>query len=242
MLSPEFAFSFGLSKLSSRERQILLTAAEGLTDEQIALRLGISTSTVNSYWVRLRGKIGSGSRTELVGHMLRQTAREEVGQYRKEVERLRSELTETRRALEQSRREDEAQSMEDWQELVLERLPVAALLVDTTQCVTFANLEATSLLLEENQSLLGRPIEQVFAMSDSAQQALEEYFAERKAGRLTIGMREPLSVVGSPTARRVVMTVQGHFDGERYWAVAVLRPFLPDAEAWLEELRTASSR
>lgn len=57
-------------ELSSRERQILSYAASGLTDKEIARRLEISVSTVRSYWLRLRQKIGGDNRTETVARSL----------------------------------------------------------------------------------------------------------------------------------------------------------------------------
>lgn len=65
---------FARSRLSAREDAILEAAIEGLTDIQIALRLNISQSTVNSYWVRIRGKLGQLSRTELVALALKAVA------------------------------------------------------------------------------------------------------------------------------------------------------------------------
>ncbi|MFQ3587431.1 MAG: helix-turn-helix transcriptional regulator [Fimbriimonadaceae bacterium] len=56
--------------LSSRERQILSFAATGLTDKEIARKLDISVSTVRSYWLRLRQKIGGDNRTEVVARSL----------------------------------------------------------------------------------------------------------------------------------------------------------------------------
>lgn len=81
------------NKLSKREAEVLGLAMEGLTDRQIALRLEIQTSTVNSYWVRIRGKLGFLSRTELVSHVLRQQARQEA----KDVEEARRISPEKRR-------------------------------------------------------------------------------------------------------------------------------------------------
>jgi PAS domain S-box-containing protein len=69
--------AFDRSRLSNRENEILRFAADGLTDIQIALRLDIRPSTVNSYWVRIRGKLGHRSRTELVAMALRKQAKDE---------------------------------------------------------------------------------------------------------------------------------------------------------------------
>lgn len=71
---------FDRTSLSQRENEILDLAIEGMTDQQIAHRLSISASTVNSYWVRIRGKLGPLSRTELVARSLREKARIELVQ------------------------------------------------------------------------------------------------------------------------------------------------------------------
>ena len=68
---------FEIARLSQRENEILNYAAKGLTDIQIAHRLSIRTSTVNSYWVRIRSKVGHRSRTELVAMALRAKAEED---------------------------------------------------------------------------------------------------------------------------------------------------------------------
>lgn len=49
-------------ELSGREREILVLASEGLTDKEIALKLGVSAATVKTYWERLRAKTDTPSR------------------------------------------------------------------------------------------------------------------------------------------------------------------------------------
>ena len=60
-------------ELSGREEEVVNLAAQGLTDNGIAHKLGISPGTVNGYWARIRSKLGQRSRTELVAVYL-QTA------------------------------------------------------------------------------------------------------------------------------------------------------------------------
>lgn len=55
-------------------------AARGLTDAQIALRLGIRTGTVNSFWVRIRGKLGHFSRTEFASMTIKARAKDKIEQ------------------------------------------------------------------------------------------------------------------------------------------------------------------
>src|SRR5579862_2210710 len=77
--------SFDRTKLSERENQILDLAIAGLTDQQIGLKLRISASTVNTYWARIRVKLGSKSRTELVANALRLEAEAEIADLRRQV-------------------------------------------------------------------------------------------------------------------------------------------------------------
>jgi two-component system, NarL family, response regulator NreC len=53
-------------RLTSRERQVLHLAAEGLGNSAIAERLGISVRTAETHRARVRGKLGLRSQTELV--------------------------------------------------------------------------------------------------------------------------------------------------------------------------------
>jgi PAS domain S-box-containing protein len=58
-------------QLSDRERTVLLLAAEGLTDKEIAKHLNLSQRTIGTYWERMRQKLGPFSRTQLVARFLR---------------------------------------------------------------------------------------------------------------------------------------------------------------------------
>lgn len=53
-------------RLSRRERQVILLAARGLADKEIARELGLSIGTVGTLWSRIRSKIGHYNRTGLV--------------------------------------------------------------------------------------------------------------------------------------------------------------------------------
>jgi PAS domain S-box-containing protein len=66
-------------RLSDRERTVLLLAAEGLTDKEIAKHLNLSQRTIGTYWERMRLKLGHYSRTQLVARFLRVEADAEDG-------------------------------------------------------------------------------------------------------------------------------------------------------------------
>ena len=59
-----------IPNLSSREAEIVDLSITGLTNEAIANRLGISVGTVNTYWLRIRTKVGGLARTDTVAKVL----------------------------------------------------------------------------------------------------------------------------------------------------------------------------
>ncbi len=69
-------------QISTREREILLQAAEGRTDKEIAALLGLSLATVRTYWERLRAKTETTNRSEAImkvlGGELRSVAEEAI--------------------------------------------------------------------------------------------------------------------------------------------------------------------
>ena len=54
------------SKLTNRELHVLVNVAEGLTNKQIAVRLGLSENTVRNHLTRVYNKLEAGNRTEAV--------------------------------------------------------------------------------------------------------------------------------------------------------------------------------
>lgn len=57
-----------------RGLQIVRLAAEGKTDKEIALLLGLSTSTIKTYWTRVRTQFNAASRGETIAKMFREVA------------------------------------------------------------------------------------------------------------------------------------------------------------------------
>ena len=56
----------GLSLLSNREMEVVRSLAEGLTNREIAQRLGLSQHTIKNYLFRVYDKLGVSSRLELL--------------------------------------------------------------------------------------------------------------------------------------------------------------------------------
>lgn len=61
-------------ELSPREEQIVELCVEGLTNEAIAHLLGISVGTVNTYWLRIKLKVGGQGRTDTVVRIIKEKA------------------------------------------------------------------------------------------------------------------------------------------------------------------------
>jgi len=72
------------TRLSQRENAVMDLAILGMTDQQIAQKLLIALSTVSSYWVRIRGKVGHFSRTELVAAILKSEAGDRIARIQRE--------------------------------------------------------------------------------------------------------------------------------------------------------------
>ena len=60
--------------LSHREEETVGLCVEGLTNEAIAHRLGLSVGTVNTYWVRIKLKVGGSGRTDTVVKVIKDRA------------------------------------------------------------------------------------------------------------------------------------------------------------------------
>jgi len=61
-------------ELSPREEEILELCIQGLTNEAIAIQLGLSLGTVNTYWLRIRLKVGGTGRTDTVARVIKDRA------------------------------------------------------------------------------------------------------------------------------------------------------------------------
>ena len=64
----------GLSLLSKREMDVVRSLAEGLTNREIAERLGLSQHTIKNYLFRVYDKLGVSSRLELLFMTLTQAS------------------------------------------------------------------------------------------------------------------------------------------------------------------------
>jgi len=63
-----------LKDLSPREEQIVELCVEGLTNDAIAQNLGLSVGTVNTYWLRIKLKVGGSGKTDTVVKVIKERA------------------------------------------------------------------------------------------------------------------------------------------------------------------------
>ena len=122
-----------IDTLSAQEVKVIELAADGNTDKGIANELGISPTTVITYWSRIRAKLGHHPRPELVAKYVELQAFATVQTLRREVERREEELNKL------------SAHMEAWQQFI-EFAPEAILLVDVEGAIVYGNNEAAELL------------------------------------------------------------------------------------------------
>lgn len=75
--------------LTERELEIVLLGAEGHPDKEIARRLGITHSTVTTYWVRMRAKTGGFNRGHVIAKALGDIYRQSQAELARTSERFR---------------------------------------------------------------------------------------------------------------------------------------------------------
>lgn len=133
--SDDISDELNLATLSERELQILERAIDGLTDQQIGNAINISPSTVNSYWVRIRGKLGHLSRTDLVSRILRQRAL-------RENEILRARISDLERQLATSQQSEWNGENAELLRIAFEAHPDPVLILDERSSIIMASRQA----------------------------------------------------------------------------------------------------
>ena len=178
-MTPE---TFERARLSKREDEILEAAIEGMTDIQISQRMGITQSTVNSYWVRIRGKLGQLSRTELVALALKQKAREEM-------EVANAQLAALRLGAESHAQNASDQANAETFRAALAALPEAIVVWGEGGAILFANRRLEAMFGYEAGALVGQPVSILVPKTERALDALTtlEFMREPRAVRVGIG-------------------------------------------------------
>lgn len=130
--------------LSQRERRILELAAKGHTDKGIAAELGIAPSTVLTYWLRIRSKLGPHPRAELVAGFVRTIAESGVEQLKADLEVFVERSETLKRELSVIRQ-------------FMDSAPEAMLIIGHDSRIRFGNAQAAELLETPQSELEGMP-------------------------------------------------------------------------------------
>lgn len=138
------------SVLSEREEEVLLLSTKGLTDKEIARKLGLSIATVNTYWVRIRTKLGGANRAELVAAAMQQNAQMTLTARELENQQLISEIV--------RRSEAERQLVAEQARLqaIIDGSPVIIFIKDVQGRYTLINTEFENLLCKTRKEILGK--------------------------------------------------------------------------------------
>lgn len=219
--------NLNLELLSDREKEIVELAIEGLTDQQIGNRLSITASTVNSYWVRIRGKLGHLSRTELVSKIVQGKASTTSGALEKRIRQLEAELDIAK------------QNAKDYSEshflrAAIELNPEAVVVFDGFGHVILANKRFEGLLGLEPGSAINHSFEEFFAYNGSPRGGVSNDLLTRGPNP---GLDTPMfAVLGYKLSRVFLLVGQGACDGRQIYC-CVVRPF--DQEIQMAQQRAA---
>lgn len=96
--------------LSPRQKQILLLAAQGLTDRQIAGEIGLGEGTVRTYWERIRARLDARSRSEAIARSMSNEYRDAMA----DLERMRTLLAAVPEFLWTAQPTGEVDYVNDW--------------------------------------------------------------------------------------------------------------------------------
>ena len=240
MLNHTAPSDLDLGLLSARERAVVDLAVGGATDEQIAQALDISTSTVNSYWVRIRGKIGQLSRTEVVGKVIRHETGARLAALEAENQALAAEARAAREAQARAESALEGAGGATWPLLALERLAGAALVVRSPGIITYANRQALSLLRADRGDLEGRAVWELTLSEDETtwEDAVRRFFDDPGMRRTVAGVESAhYAVRRDGTNFRVTMTADSFETPEGTMAVVLFREFMDEFDALMRVLR-----
>jgi len=86
-------------ELSAREAEIVELAIQGLTNEGIAHKLGLAVGTVNTYWLRIRMKVGGIGRTDTVARVIKERAEKALREANVDRENLADHIADRERSL-----------------------------------------------------------------------------------------------------------------------------------------------
>jgi DNA-binding CsgD family transcriptional regulator len=218
--------NLNLDSLSDREREILNLAIDGMTDQQIANRLRITSSTVNSYWVRIRGKLGHLGRTELVSKIVQQSANVHSNSLSDRIRELEDQL---KRAKSESANSTNAQLLH----VALESNPEACVVFDQDEKFVLANLRFRELFDLPADDLILMSFDDLFKAGVRTPLGIA---LSQLRDRAKLGISFPLFGKKSRGAlfRAFVLVGVGETEGKKLYTCVV--------RSFTEEVQSAQSR
>ena len=226
--------------LSVREREVVELAIDGCTDEQIAQALGISTSTVNSYWVRVRGKLGQLSRTEIVGGILRHGFRDSQAEVLARVAALTRSLAERDVSLARAESELDAERGGHWHLLALHHVPVAVVVARAPARVEYSNLQAERLFECDPGELTGLEVCELTVPEgrEARRHEIRDFLEAGAPGRVAMGVERPCYALRPcGTNFRATIAMEGFYASSEFMAVFTVREYLGEVDSLLRSLR-----
>jgi len=167
-------------ELSPREDKVLELACQGLTDKEIAHQIGISLTTVVTYWGRIRQKRGQRPRAELAAEFAKLRVESEVQELQKRLQSYQEERT---------RLQKDCNTLNDFIDLA----PEAMIFVNQKGQIIRANQAAANQLEATQEQLTQTPIEQFMPQEVRNTHAdyRNQFFAEPTRKDMAHGLSVP---------------------------------------------------
>jgi DNA-binding CsgD family transcriptional regulator len=146
--------------LSPREGEIIELCVQGLTNDGIAERLGLSIGTVNTYWMRIRTKVGGSGRTDAVVRVIKQKEEEALNAANVDRSALTSLL------LAKDRELVEARATLAVLNLALNQFRLTVWVTDQELNINYVSSEESSPDLFGASGTTGRSVQEVFSTTD----------------------------------------------------------------------------
>ncbi|RYG18256.1 PAS domain S-box protein [bacterium] len=196
-----------------------------MTDIQIAQRLDISQSTVNSYWVRIRGKLGQLSRTELVALALKQKHREEMAGLLAQQQAFEHEAGERLR-------DDDLIRQSELYRAALDSIPESVVVCDEEGTIVYANPRLETLFGYASGSLVGQPANKLIPerMYREKKRSINEFLADPHPVR--VGVEEPIYARrGNGTEFRVIVLLDSVATTNGPITTCIVRDFVNEVDS-----------
>ena len=226
----------GFSSLSERERQLIEFAAHGHTDQAIANLLGISLPTINTYWSRIRLKVGPHSRAELVGNYVGDRVAEQIEMLRQENLRLNAQIETL--AIQTSSGHSHLEVLS----AAVDGAPDAILVVDETGTILLANDGAVSMFGYERGELEGSPVNQLVPAGHRRQHEMDRATYLMNPERRRMGAHQATSALRKNGEEFLIAATLNHVSSQgRSLVTCVIRDLGVIGWAYREREKNAAA-